>query len=91
MVVAMTGDTFACVVGEPIGEFGATVQNGSGTISYKWYEDGVLRGTSSTYTLYNLSVGTRRVEVVVTRGGESDADVRFVDVINDPEGNQCWL
>ena len=89
--VQITGDTYACTVGDPTGEFSSIVQNGSGTITYEWTEDGVVRGTSSDYSLYDLTEGTREVVLEVTRGEETDSDVRYVDVIDDPEGEVCEL
>jgi len=87
--VDITGDTFACPEGEPIGELGALVVGGSGTIQYEWWEDGVLRGTNATYSLFDLSVGTRRIDLIVTRDSGIGGDVRFVEVIEDPEGIIC--
>ena len=92
--IEMTGDTYACTMGYPNGEFSSIVQNGSGsaTTSYNWFEDGVLRGTSADYSLHDLSEGTREVALEVTRGDETDHDVRWVPVRYDPDGeNGCEL
>lgn len=74
-------------------EYQAEVFGGDGsTISYSWKEDGVTRGSSASYQLFDYSVGTRRVEVLVNRGSEEATDVMFVDVLaEDPEESEICM
>lgn len=69
-------------------EYQTDIYGGSGSISsYEWREDGVIRGTASTYQLFDYSVGSRRLEVKVTRGGETATDVFYV-TIQDEDPNE---
>lgn len=90
--VTMLGDSYACAGGYlPDGSLYASTSPTTGTLSYKWYEDGILRGTSSTY---NMSVGTRLVKVEVTRAydGLTDSHTKNIPVYDGddpPQGVSC--
>jgi hypothetical protein len=87
--VAIYGDTYACTSGSPVGHSFSNVANGSGTISYEWYEDSVVRGTAANYTLQNHAAGTRHVALKVTSGTEVAWDSRWIPVY-EPDGELCW-
>jgi hypothetical protein len=71
----------------PPDDYVAQYQFGEGTPSFKWWEDGTLRGTSSTYNILNGSVGQRQLILQVTRSSETVRDTAYVTIAapNEPE------
>lgn len=71
---------------DPEPNYNASVFGGTGTTTYTWIENGVVRGTSGYYTLYDHSIGTHSLELQVQRGGESGSEAILVTV---SESSSC--
>lgn len=78
--VNISGVTTACEFGDPDGSQAAIV-NAPGTgVTYEWKEDGVVRGTSQSYSLHNRSPGWRSLQVTVERSDDGATDTEFKSV-----------
>jgi len=52
-------------------EWFANVHGGQGSISYAWYDNGVFKGSASTYTMDPVTLGGHFLQLNVTRGTEA--------------------